>query len=110
VNSHGEPLKGEERAVYHQRERIHTLEAQLRDRDLLLSAAHGEMVALQARLRSQRIEYLLEDMGAPRKWAEFVVKDVELPAEPDEYDLADWLRASKLEHLVTRPLPIRKPE
>jgi hypothetical protein len=70
----------------------------------------GSTVAgLQAQLRRQRIELLLVDLGGNPKWARLYGIDVaegREPPEPNEHELADWIRVAGLEPMVSKPLPV----
>jgi hypothetical protein len=112
-----------------QRERIKKLEGQLeearQDRARYASRVAGlqdTATALQSRLQQQQIEMLLQDMGAPRNWAELYLRSAmgtglvplppeeRPPLEPTELDLADWIRRlSGAESVVTKPLPVHPP-
>ena len=90
------------------REHIRRQDRRLKERDALLRGVAEHISGLEAQLRQQRIEILLQDMGGSRKWARLYLMDEDRPSpEPDEYELADWIRRRELAHMVSKPLPVR---
>jgi hypothetical protein len=93
-----------------QREHIRRMDRELRQRDELLRGMDEHVSSLVAHIRLQRIEILLQEMGGSREWAplyEMAAAEGRVPGDPDEFDLADWIRSVKLAPNVTKPLPVR---